>query len=323
MTKINWFPGHMNKALRQIESALDGADFVLELRDARAPLASANPLLGQLLRGRKRLIVLNKADLADPRQNDAWAQFYRKQQLETVSTSFAHQQQKNGQKLLRALEQNFGGQKKKGPHGAQWSRAARGLVVGIPNVGKSTLINSLVGQRKLKTEDRAGVTRQLSLVRLNQNYSLFDSPGMLWPDLQDQRAAARLTLMGSLKDQIVEEELLLCFFIQEFEILYPKLLETHYRLAAASLCELREALRAGGQEASAACDESPRAPGILLAGLDPCLLYAALDCLGLRLQCRHRADRMDYRRLLGHLLRDFQRGKLGRISLEHCRVHGR
>ncbi len=333
MAKINWFPGHMNKALGQLKETLNQADFVVELRDARAPLASANPLLYELVGQKPRLIVLNKSDLADPKQSENWQKYFSSQNCcLVVRLSFSKNLQKDKQELLRALQSNFGGSKKKGPKGAQWSRALRGLVIGIPNVGKSTFINSLVGKQKLKVEDRAGVTKQVRLLQLNEHYSLFDSPGMLWPNLDDQYAAARLTLLGSLKDQVVEEQQLLCFLLQELEILYPQLLEQHYALpvnqppanspfatfrSSLNSLEIAQTVANGNQEQ---LGSENGGPPLLHPTLDFLALFAALDSLGQRLQFLEKGGKIDYCRLLSRLLRDFQKGRLGCLSLEHAPV---
>ena len=289
--KINWFPGHMNQAARKIRQAIQCADFILELRDARAPIASSNPLLASWIGQKPHLTLLNKADLADPQQNIAWQQYFAcKGDRMLCFCSAAGSKQK----LLTALRRNFGGQRSKGEPQSQWTRAARGLVLGVPNVGKSTLINSLLGQQKLRSEDRAGVTRSLSLVPLSPEYSLFDSPGMLWPNLKDQDAAARLVLLGSVKQQIVEAEPLIEYFIQRLEKLYP----------------------AGLKPANAKNHKNDTANMGVLAQ------HYRLDALTIkslasRLQCHQRKKEIDFRRLLEHLLRDFQKGRLGRLSLEH------
>ena len=287
--KINWFPGHMNQAAGEIQKAIRRADFILELRDARAPIASGNPLLSSWIGQKPHLMLLNKADLADPQQNIAWQRHFARDGVRVICLCAVSG---GRQKLLAAMsscfaDRNFGCRK------AQWTRAARGLVLGIPNVGKSRLINTLLGRQKLRCENRPGVTRAVGLVPVSPEYSLFDSPGMLWPNLEDQDAAARLVLLGSVKQQIVEAEPLIKYFIRRLEFLYPNnqdgmanmgVLARHYRLP------------------------------------NP-VISAVVESLALRLQCRlakgKTDSQIDFRRLLEHLLRDFQKGRLGRLSLEH------
>lgn len=186
-TPINWFPGHMNRARREIAEAIRKVHVVIELVDARLPLSSRNPLLQQLAKGKPVLTIFAKADLADPETTQAWLEVWTEGHPLAL-TMGDHKGVRAVLKRCRELAPNRGGP----------GRTLRTLVVGIPNVGKSTLINSLTGRRIAKVGDRPAITRQAKRFELDSDLSIFDSPGVLWPKLDDQQGAKRLAASGAI-----------------------------------------------------------------------------------------------------------------------------
>ena len=177
---FQWYPGHMTKAKRMMQENIKLIDLVIELVDARLPVSSRNPDIDELGKNKARLILLNKADLAEEKWNDAWAEYFKKKGYSVVKV--------NSKK------------------GGILNRPVRAMVVGIPNVGKSTFINALAGKACAKTGNKPGVTKGKQWIRLNKNVELLDTPGILWPKFEDQTVGLRLAFIGSIKDEILNTE---------------------------------------------------------------------------------------------------------------------
>lgn len=228
MQTINWYPGHMTKAKRQLEEELKLIDVVIEMVDARAPEACRNPDFEELFKGKIRVVLLNKSDLSSPRANKAWAKHYEKQGisvLEFVSVG------SNARKNAVAFIEKAGEPVLKKYRDKGVSKTLRAIVVGIPNVGKSTFINKLAGVAKATTGDKPGVTRGKQWVKISPYLEIMDTPGLLWAKLDDQEKAKHIAYIGSIRDDIMDIEeiagLLLIDLMQlcpnELYARYPKL----------------------------------------------------------------------------------------------------
>ena len=222
MTDINWYPGHMAKARRQMEEEPKLVDIVIELRDARMPLASANPLLEELARNKKRLIILNKADMADEEENRKWLSFFeRALPADSVNDRLTN-------RVVNEVKDILKDKLEKAKARGIRKKTLRAMVVGIPNVGKSTFINNIVKKKAAKAENRPGVTKNLQWIRINEDVELLDTPGVLWPKFDDQEKARILALLGSINDDILDKEALCAFGINYIKENYPGLLNKRY-----------------------------------------------------------------------------------------------
>ena len=224
LTKVvlNWYPGHMAKAKRQMEEELKLVDIVIEIRDARMPLASANPLLEELAKNKEKLVILNKADKADSKENSKWLAYFDNVLLcdslnENISIKVVN-------KVKEILKAKLEKAKARGIR----NKVLRAMVVGIPNVGKSTFINNVVKKKVAKAENRPGVTKNLQWIRINNEVELLDTPGVLWPKLEDQNQAKILALLGSINDQILDSEDLAYFGLNYIKENYPNVLNKRY-----------------------------------------------------------------------------------------------
>lgn len=276
---IQWFPGHMAKTKRLIIEHLKAVDVAAELLDARIPLASANPMVEELLSGKPRIVILNKADLADPEMTKAWESYYKRKGVAAVSMSCGNGKDKK--KFLRLIKKAAGPMLEKWKRRGLKMRSARIMILGIPNVGKSTLINFISGTAAARTANTPGHTRGKQWVRLSQGLDLLDTPGVLWPKFEDQVAALRLAATGAIAGDVFDADTVV-----------PELMRVLARTAPDALREKY---------------------GIEDAAADPQILLAQA---GKRRGCILPGGAIDYARVQTMILNDFRSGKLGRITLD-------
>jgi len=229
MRQIQWFPGHMAKTRRLIAANLKLVDAVTEIVDARAPLSSRNPEMDRMTSGKPRLVLLNKCDLADDKATQMWINYFRNNGAEAIAVDC-----KSGKGLKnmlptiknKVLKELMEKREKHGMTGAP----VRLMIVGIPNVGKSSLINRLAGSKRAKVEDRPGVTRTKQWVKLDNNTELLDMPGVLWPKFEDQDVAVRLAFTGAISDDILDIETLAMKLLKFMAENYPQSLKERYKI---------------------------------------------------------------------------------------------
>ncbi|MGN1480474.1 ribosome biogenesis GTPase YlqF [Porcipelethomonas sp.] len=229
MADIQWFPGHMAKTRRMIQSNLSLVDGVVEILDARIPESSRNPEMDRLVKGKPRMFVLNKSDMADDDATSRWMNYYRSAGFTVVKLSC---KSGNGMKNFlpavkeQMLEELMKKRREKGIENAP----LRLMIVGIPNVGKSTFINRMAKSKKAKAEDRPGVTRTKQWVKLGDNVEMLDMPGVLWPKFEDQMAARKLAFTGAVKDDILDIEALASLLLENLAENYPGALKERYKI---------------------------------------------------------------------------------------------
>ena len=273
-----WYPGHMTKAKRMMQENIKLIDLIIELVDARIPMSSRNPDIDELGKGKSRIILLNKSDLADARLNQEWESFFKEkgyfvQQLNAKNGAGI----KNIQALVQeSCKEKIERDRKRGII----NRPVRAMVVGIPNVGKSTFINSFAGKACAKTGNKPGVTKGKQWIRLNRNLELLDTPGILWPKFEDQKIGERLALIGSINDEILHVDELAVALIRNLKNSYLDLLEKRYDITM---------------------DEDA---------------YDTLKKIAIARKCLQKGELPDVDRASSMLLEDFRSGKLGRITLE-------
>ena len=228
MSTIQWFPGHMAKARREATEKLNLVDIVLELVDARIPESSRNPIIQEIIGNNPKIIVLNKADLADSKQTNKWLQHYREEGVPAIAIDAQHS------KGLKALEREcqrimipfFEKQKQKGVK----PRAIRLMILGIPNVGKSTLINRFVGKNQAITGNKPGVTKAQRWLKMGQHFELLDTPGILWPKFDDPDVGKKLAITGAIKDQLLHMDDLALYLIRYLTQFNSESLKKRYHL---------------------------------------------------------------------------------------------
>ncbi len=228
MENLNWYPGHMAKTRRLIEENLKFIDAVVEIIDARIPLSSRNPCFDDMIKTKPRLIIMNKSDLADPVMTDKWSGYFSKNITKVISISCETNSGIN--KITPVLKEMFA-ERIKLDSERGITRPIRIMIIGIPNVGKSTLINRISKRAITKTGDRPGVTRQKQWVRLKDGLEMLDTPGILQPKFEDQEVAKRLAFTGAIKDEIIETELLCYELLEYLRDNYQEELKTRYKVS--------------------------------------------------------------------------------------------
>ena len=224
---IQWFPGHMTKTYRQIEEKLKLIDVVVEVLDARIPLSSKNPDIEKITKGKPRIVVLNKSDLADETMTKKWMEYYKSQGILSCTADCAKGKGINESVALikRAIADKIAQNQEKG-----MTRAIKVLVAGVPNAGKSSYINRLSGRASATVGDRPGVTRGQQWIRLNSGIELLDTPGVLWPKFEDEKVGEHLAFTGAVKDEILDVELLACKLAEFLNENYREMFCTRYKL---------------------------------------------------------------------------------------------
>ena len=225
MPAINWYPGHMTKTRRMLQENLKMIDVVVEVLDARAPLASRNPDFDDLFAGKSRVVLLNKSDLADSNATKRWITYYNRKGIEAAGISATGGSAKKIAVALieKAAKPRVDAMKLKGIN-----KVVRCMIVGIPNVGKSTLINRIAGQNRAEVGDRPGVTRGKQWVKITPYLELMDTPGMLWPKLEDQELAKHLAYLGSIKDEVMDSEELALDLLAQLQAMSPSQVAERY-----------------------------------------------------------------------------------------------
>ena len=273
-----WYPGHMTKAKRMMQEDIKLIDLVIEIIDARVPLSSRNPDIDELGKNKARLIILNKSDLADEKKNDAWAAWFQGKGCFTakVNARSGAGMKKIQDTIQEACKEKIERDRKRGI----MNRPVRAMVVGIPNAGKSTFINTLAGKACAKTGNKPGVTKGKQWIRLNKNIELLDTPGILWPKFEDQLVGLKLAVVGSIKDELLQSEELAMWLIAYLRKEYAGLLTERYQIEE--------------------------------GGTDLEILERIAQSRG----CRLKGNLPDYPKTAALIVEDFRSGRLGRITLE-------
>ena len=276
---IQWYPGHMTKTRRQIEADLKLVDAVCEIVDARIPMSSRNPDIDAICGGKPRILVLNRMDLADPEATKKWAAFFRDKGMSVIATDCKSRRGISDftPAARRACAEKLERDAKRG-----MNRPLRVMVVGIPNVGKSTLINQISGRKGAKAENRPGVTRGKQWVTMDAGLQLLDTPGILWPKFEDPRVGMMLAYTGAVKENVIDLEELACFLMTLLHKHYPKALLDRYQVEAPEDAPGWELLEQAG-----------RKRGYLVSG-----------------------GEVNLERMARVLLDEFRGGKLGKFTLE-------
>ena len=289
---INWYPGHMAKTKRQIMEDVRLVDIVIELLDARIPISRQNPDIAEITKNKKKIIVLNKCDLADEKQNKRWVEYFKSKNIPAVLTDSNSGKgiEECVRKIEKIMEEELKGQAEKGRIG----RKIKAMVLGIPNVGKSSFINRISKKTSAGVGNKPGVTKQKQWIRINEKIELLDTPGVLWPKFESEEVALHLAFTGTIKEDILQRTEIAYYLVKFLIENYPKQLCERYKLTEEYIHEQLEN------------EERPENENI----------YEIFLAVGKKRGCIISGGNIDEEKTARILLDEFKNGKIGRISLE-------
>jgi ribosome biogenesis GTPase A len=282
MAQIQWFPGHMAKARREITEKLKLVDIVLEILDARVPISSRNPMMGEILKDKPTLVLLNKANLADKKVTLEWIEYFKREGIKALDIDLIDNYNVN--KIIPACNEVLAKEIEAAKAKGYSNFKIRALVVGIPNVGKSTFINTLAKRKAAVTGDKPGVTKSQTWIKINNSLELLDTPGILWPKFENEVVAHNLALCGAIKDDILPLDDVISYGLQFMQKYYPDNLNNRYQVNVTADMELLD-------------------------------IY---EVIGRRRNCLLKGNQIDYDRVVNLVLFDLRHNKLGAMSYDRC-----
>lgn len=294
---INWYPGHMAKTKKQIIEDMKLIDVVIEILDARIPISSQNPDVKNIVGNKKKIIVLNKCDLADEKENIKWKRYFEQRGFPTVVTNT---NSGNGiQEVIKQVQNVMASDLEQSSKKGRVGKSTRVLVMGIPNVGKSSFINKIAKRSTAQVGNKPGVTKQKQWIKVSNNIELLDTPGVLWPKFENQRVALSLSYIGTIKDEILELTEVTFFLVKFMLKNYRKNIIERYSLEENQIKQIMEQEKNENEK-----------------------IYEVMELIGRKRGTIFSGGNIDEEKLSKLILQDFRSGKLGKISIEKVEEYG-
>ena len=287
---INWYPGHMAKTKKQIKEDINLIDVVVEILDARIPVSSQNPDIKELVKNKKRIILLNKSDLADKEENNKWVKYFKQNGIPAILTNA--NQGIGIKELISKIEELMKEELEKQAARGRIGKSIRVIILGIPNVGKSSLINKITNKKSAQVGNKPGVTKQKQWIKLNNKIDLLDTPGILWPKFESQAVALNLSYIGTIKDDNLEITEIVYNLLKVLKENYFENLSSRYKFTL--------------EEYQKQCS------------ITEDMIIALLELIAKKRGCIKQGNILDIEKICGIILEEFRNGKIGNITLEKC-----